>query len=206
MKKISIIILSIMFLLGLWAAFLPNVKPHLEKVKNKDLAILINYHQRYLTVDDVAKALMQKDRFLLLVDVRNPEQYKSYTLPGAINMPVDSILNPSNLQILSGSNVYNIVFFSNGTSLADKAWLIATATGIKNLHVLKGGLNAWFNQLLQPKRPPDWAKQAEFKKYEFRKAAARFFTGATTAEQSSSKAPVKVQVPVKKKQVGGGCE
>jgi len=193
-------------LLGLWAAFLPNVKPHLEKLSNKDLITLVNYNQRYVSVDDIAKALMQKDQFLLLIDVRNPQQYKEFTLPGAINIPVDSILNPSNLQILSGSDVYNIVFFSNGTSLADKAWLIATTTGIKNLHVLKGGLNAWFNQLLQPKRPPDWAKQAEFKKYEFRKAAARFFTGATSVEQSSSNAPVKVQVPVKKKQVGGGCE
>ncbi len=195
-----------MFLLGLWAAFLPNVKPHLEKLKNKDLITLINYNGRYVSVDDIAKALMQNDQFLILVDVRNPEQYKEFTLPGAINIPVDSILNPSNLQTLSGADVYNIVFFSNGTSLADKAWLIATATGIKNLHVLKGGLNAWFNQLLQPKRPPDWAKQIEFKKYEFRKAAARFFTGANTIEQNTSNAPVNIKVPVKKKQVGGGCE
>ena len=195
-----------MFLLGLWAAFLPNVKPHLEKLKNKDLITLINYNGRYVSVDDIAKALMQNDQFLILVDVRNPEQYKEFTLPGAINIPVDSIVNHSNLELLSGSNVYNIVFFSNGTSLADKAWLIATATGIKNLHVLKGGLNAWFNQLLQPKRPPDWAKQIEFKKYEFRKAAARFFTGANTTEQNTSNAPVNIKVPVKKKQVGGGCE
>ncbi len=206
MKKTSLFIFALLLLGGLWSAFLPNVKTHVERVPNKDLITLVNYKARYVSVDDIARALMNQDKMLLLVDVRMPEQYKQFSLPGAINMPIDSLLNETNQQLLSGSDVYNIVFFSNGTSLADKAWLIATAAGFKNLHVLKGGLNAWFNDLLQPKRPADWAKQAEFQKYEFRRAAARFFTGATGGEESSSQPKVKVQVPVKKKQVGGGCE
>ncbi len=206
MKKTDLFIFALLLIGGIWSAFLPNVKEHLERVKNEDLVNLVNYKEHYVSVDQIAQSLMEHDRFLLLVDVRSPEQYKAFTLPGAINMPIDSLFNESNRQILSGSDVYNIVFFSNGSSLADKAWLMATAAGMKNLHVLRGGLNAWFNDLLQPKRPADWARQEEFKIYNFRRAAARFFTGASSQEESSSAPAVKVQVPVKKKQVGGGCE
>ncbi len=207
MKKTSIFILTLLFIGGLWSAFLPNVQTHVERVNAKDLLNLVNYSERYLSVDDIARSLMQQDQFLLLIDVRKPEQYKEFTLPGAINIPIDSLFLQKNLQLLSGADVYTIVFFSNGSSLADKAWLIATAAGYNNLYVLKGGLNAWFNELLQPKRPADWATKEEFDKYNFRLAAARYFTGASgTDDATSSKPVVKVQVPVKKKQVGGGCE
>ena len=207
MKKTSLFIFALLLLGGLWSAFLPNVKMHIERVDNKDLINLVNYKERYVSVDDIARALMQQDKFLLLVDVRSPEQYKEFSLPGAVNIPIDSLFTETNMQLLSGSDVYNIVFFSNGSSLADKAWLMATTAGYKNLHVLKGGLNAWFNDLLQPKRPADWATKEEFQKYYFRLAAARYFTGATGSEEAASSKPaVKVQVPVKKKQVGGGCE
>ncbi len=206
MKKTDLIILGLMALGAIWALFLPNVKPHIRYLDNHEILYKINTKERYLSVDDVAKIIMTKNPGYILVDVRKPEAYKQFTLPGSINIPLDSLFTDNNRKLLE-QDVYKLVFFSNGTSLADRAWLLSTAAGYTGLYVMKGGLNAWFNDLLMPKRPSDIAPPQEFDLYNFRRGAAAFFTGASAGEEASpAKATVNITVPVKKKEVGGGCE
>ena len=206
MKRWSIIVLAIMFVGGLWAAFLPNVKPHLHYLDDRALLCQINAKDRYISVDKVAQMIIEKDPSLLLIDVRSPQQYKEFSLPGALNIPIDSLLLEKNQQLFLNPDVYTVVFYSNGNSLADYAWLITKDAGFRSLYVMEGGLNAWFTKILMPKRPKDWEKQEAFEKYYRRRAYARFFTGASEEESSSSAPKPNIVVPVKKKHVGGGCE
>jgi 3-mercaptopyruvate sulfurtransferase SseA len=40
------------------------------------------------------------------------------------------------------------IFYSNGDVLSAQAWTICTAAGYQNLFILKGGLNEWFEKVM----------------------------------------------------------
>ncbi len=208
MKKTDYIILSLFLLLGVIAAFMPNAKPHNVILDSHTFLYKLS-SEHFYTTDDVAKAIINKDPSLLLIDVRSPEEYKKYTLPGAINIPVDSLLLDKYRNYVD-QDVYNVVLFSNGTELAEKAWVMCTGLGYDHLYVMRGGLNRWFTTIFMPPKPKDEAHQSAFELYNFRKAAARYFGIGGTIEQPQSSAPaVQPQVNIPKTSgapEGGGCE
>ena len=92
---------------------------------------------------------------------------------------------------------------------------------MKNLNVLKGGVNTWFNTIINPKKPTENMASNEFDLYSFRKAASMYFGVAypekvskkptivkkVSIAKTSSTTPKKV-IPKKKKKkmpVEGGC-
>ena len=46
--------------------------------------------------------------------------------------------------------------------------------------MLKGGLNGWIENILQPKEPSETASSEELELYQFRLAARNYFTGLST--------------------------
>ena len=42
------------------------------------------------------------------------------------------------------------IFYSNGTITANEAWMVTRQLGYKNNFVLEGGLNYWFDAILNP--------------------------------------------------------
>jgi len=157
----------------------------------------------------VAKMIMEKDPSLLLVDIRSPKEYAKFTLEGAINIPFDKILDPANVDYFN-QDVYTTVLFSNGSSLADQAWLTLRSYDYKGNKVMKGGLNQWYKTIINPQKPAVDQLTAQLEKqYLFRKGAQIYFTGATpvssSAPSSKPKAGSKPIVKRKKKEVTGGC-
>jgi len=159
---------------------------------------------RYLTTDQVAKMIIQKDPSLELVDVRSAGVFNAFSLPNAINIPVDSIVNESS-QDYFGIPGTNVVFISNDDIKADEAWVLVKRLGFNATYVMKGGLNRWIETIIQPKEPSPESPYKDFETYSFRKGAQLFFTGAkveTTTERKE-----KVVIKRKKKAVvaSGGC-
>ncbi len=208
MKTIDKIIIGILLVGGFIAIFYPDTHPYRRVVGEKELLYDLTSEGRYTTTDQVAAALMQNDPSLFLVDVRSPEQYKDFTLPGAMNIPFDSILSPKYVDILD-QDVYNVVLFSNGTRLADQAWLVLRSYDYRGLKVMKGGLNEWYRTILHPVPPASTeVTKEEYDKYLFRKGAMYYFTGIRPAGTSSAPKPAAAPKPVvkhKKKEVTGGC-
>ena len=208
MKKTSFIILGIFFVLGLISAFLPNAERHLKLVSPAELLDKINQNH-YYTTDQIAQAIWTKDPSVILIDVRTPDEYAKYTLPGALNIPIDSLLKPQYKGYID-QDAYNVVFFSNGSALAEKAWVMATGLGYENLFVLKGGINQWFTTVIMPPKPKDTDKQKDWELYEFRKAFRRYLGIGANDQQTQTSAPAPaVQVNVSQKPSepeGGGCE
>lgn len=157
---------------------------------------------RYLSTDEVAKMLIQKDPSIELIDVRSPEEYNEFSLPNAINVPIDSLLINSGYFGISGMNV---IFISNDDIKADQAWVLAKRLGYKAIYVMKGGLNRWMETIIQPKAPSEEAPETEFVLYQFRKGAQLFFTGAKM--ETATNSDDKVIVTRRKKTVtaSGGC-
>ena len=205
------IVFALMLIGGIAVIFLPDYKKHPKVMKPTMLLEELNKKERYVTTDELAKALMIKDPSIILIDVRSKDEYNHFTLDGAINVPMEDLLKEDYLGYLD-QDVYKTVLFSNGTSLADEAWMIMKSHDYQGNYVLKGGLNKWFKTIIDPEKPEETADLADREAYEFRRGASMFFTGVSAGGVGSSgaapkkaKAAPKPMVKRKKKEVSGGC-
>ena len=88
-----------------------------------------------------AAALLQRlsDSQLLLIDVRNPDEYFAEHIPGAINIPVprlQGLLDPIR-------QATDPVLYCNDTRLTRVAEQILSRNAVKHFSHLDGGLAAW---------------------------------------------------------------
>ena len=141
-----------------------------------------------------------------MIEVRDSASYNKFTLSWAINIPLAEILDSKNKDYLN-QNVYKTIFFSNGSSDADIAWMICNRMGYKNTFVMLGGLNTWVEHILEPKDHSVIWDKVDDQMYQYRKGASIYFGGkAIDAEEAGDQ--IKAKKPVikrKKKEVEGGC-
>jgi sulfur-carrier protein adenylyltransferase/sulfurtransferase len=190
--------------LGLVLVLLPAKKSYKE-VQPEELLRQISSQSRFISPDIVADRLIKKDPSLQLVDVRNAEQFLEFTLPGAVNIPLQDIFLPEKQELFTLKGM-NYVFFSNGDILSDQAWILCTRKGLKNIFVMKGGLNEWFNSffLLQP--PPETSSSEEIELYQFRNGVKQFFTGGETEVLPKQETEtISITPKAKKSAAEGGC-
>lgn len=130
---------------------------------------------RYMDVDELASHIVAEDPSYVPVDVRDIEQFKKYSLPKAINIPFDKVVEYKDSNDDLKSDTYNKVLFANSTLLADQAWVLMRRMGYKNVKVLKGGLNGFFTTLMNPPAPKETDSGDTYDLYSFRKAASVYF-------------------------------
>jgi len=198
--------LVLLIILGLFIAF-TNVKTSSSNEIAPDLLNKkIIQKTRYLTPEEVAGMIISGDPSLQLIDVRDSKYYNKFTLKGAINIPIKDFLNEDNLAYLD-QDIYKTVLFSNGTSDADVAWILATRLGYENVYVMKGGLNQWVENILQPKDKSVIWDRIDDQVYQYRRGASQFFGGKSASEGDGNTVakPKKKVKRHKKKEVEGGC-
>ncbi len=207
LSKRYTILASLLFIAALGLVLLPPYEEN-ERVTAENLLAKVVNPERYITSDVLADKIISKDPSILLIDVREAAQYDKYTLPGAINIPLDSILNSENEGYLD-QNQYDIVLFSNENFNADQAWLLLNRMAYKNLHVLNGGINGWYHTILNPPKPQENMPKEAFELYNFRQAAALYFgVGVKAKKEDKQKVAAKRVVPKmkkKKRKPEGGC-
>ncbi len=205
MSKTYIILASVLILVALGLVFLPDTQKR-EQIPPEKLLKEVMSSSRFVSPDLVARRLIDEDPAILLVDVRPGKAYTSYSLPGAINIPLENILSDDWKPYLDQNDV-DIVFFSNDDLQADQAWILCSRLGYENLYVMEGGLNRWFAQIMQPEKPPVTASSDEFDLYTFRKAAGMYFGGGTSdlSDADNTKEDIKIIKRTKKTVTAGGC-
>lgn len=164
---------GIAFLVLIWSGCSSN-----DDLGPEALLTELGDQRRFASTDQLADWLIQKDPSILLVDVRPHEEYDAYSLPGAINIPLANLLSPEEQALLNCED-YRLIFYSNGTVLAEKAWVITRRLGCASSLILKGGLNEWTSTILTPKEPPVTASREEWNLYQLRKAAGLYFAGGS---------------------------
>ncbi len=185
--------------------FLPE-KEYATEIGPGQLLLELNDDTRFVSTDQVAHYLVEADPQVQLVDVRPAEEFEKFSLPGAINIPLDSLLKP-NFEIYLDQIGISSIFYSNGTVYASQAWMLYRRKAFSNIYILKGGLNRWVETILRPQKPLSTASQDAFDLYETRLAASRFFGGGSVVEPQSSVKGVKPVIRrKKKKQAEGGCQ
>jgi rhodanese-related sulfurtransferase len=195
--------------MGLIIAAVPQNKTKPYKLSAEQLLAEVNARTQYITPDAVADMLVNKDPSIRLIDVRSQDEFEKFSLPGAVNIPVNDLLSGQYEDILNQDVKMN-VFYSNGSLVANEAWMVTRQLGYTNNYVLEGGLNYWFDAFMNPQKPASTSPDEEFAKYDFRKSAGAALGGGSavisTQSQSSSPSPKPAVKPAaKKKKAAGGC-
>jgi len=199
-----VIICIILISFGSIAAILPKENTSSIRLNADQMLHEIRLATNLISPDELADLLINKDPSILLIDVRDSIEYGKFHLPGAINIPLNNLLNDNWIPYIDQISQNNI-FYSNGTMLSSEAWIITKQLGFKNNFVLSGGINEWFATIIKPERPTSMAPTEEWALYNKRKASGMFFTGskASSADEAALSLP---PVPRKKKsRVQGGC-
>jgi rhodanese-related sulfurtransferase len=207
MKPLRLLALFIIPM-GLIIAAVPQNKTKPYKLTADQLLAEANSRTQYISPETVADMIVKKDPSFQLIDVRGQDDFEKFSLPGAINIPVSDLLSEKYTDILNQEAKMNILY-SNGTITANEAWMITRQLGYKNNFVLEGGLNYWFDAILNPQKPAATSPDEEFAKYDFRVSAGKALGGGTAiqaapAANSASAAPA-IQSAPKKKKAAGGC-
>lgn len=195
--------------LGLIIAAVPDNTTHPYKLTSDQLLEEVKGRQQFFTSDELADKLVNKDPSIQLIDVRDPDEFDKYSLPGSINVPLSDLLNAQYADVLNQDIKMNI-FYSNGTVEANEAWMITRQLGYENNYVLEGGLNYWVEIIMNPQMPATTSPDEDLAKYDFRQAAGSALGGGgmlapvASANQSGTVKPGIVKKPAKKK-ASGGC-
>jgi len=198
--------LVVLVILGLFIAFTTVKTAETNEITPDLLNKKIIQQTRYFTPEEVAEMIISGDPSLQLIDVRTEKFYNKFTLKGAMNIPIADLLKQENLDYLD-QDVYRTVLFSNGTSDADVAWIIATRLGYENVYVMKGGLNRWVDNILQPSEKSVIWDRIDDEMYQYRRGASEYFGGskAAVSDDGDAPKPKKAVKKRKKKEVEGGC-
>ncbi len=195
--------------LGLIIAAVPQntIKPY--KLTADQLLAEVNTRTQYIAPETVADMMIKKDPTLQLIDVRSQDEFEKFNLNGSINIPITDLLSEKYAEILDQDTKMNI-FYSHGSITANEAWMITRQLGYRNNFVLEGGLNYWFDAILNPQKPASTSSDEEFAKYDFRKSAGQALGGGAIAAQPTISAPITgpkpaIQGAPKKKKAAGGC-
>jgi rhodanese-related sulfurtransferase len=197
----------ILIIFGLIIAMVPKNTTKPYKLTAEELLSEIKAGTHFISPDEVSDLIVKKDPSIQLIDVRNQDEFNKYSLPGAINIPLQDILADNWTEILDQGAKMNI-FYSNGSLEAIEAWMITRQLGYENNYVLKGGLNYFGDLMMNPLAPPSTSPDEEIAKYDFRKGVSQALgTGAqATTPAAAPKSTMPGVVPkAKKKKASGGC-
>lgn len=198
------IFLTILMLILAFGTFFLNKSTDPKQIEPQHLLREIIQPTRYVSTDQVAKMMIQKDPSLELIDVRSSEEFESFSLPNSINIPLDSLLNKNSL-LYFGIPGTNVVFVANDDIQSDQAWVLTKRLGFNSTYVMTGGLNRWIETIIEPVEPLEDAPNTAFETYAFRKGAKLYFTGGTPIKQEASKVKVDVVRREKTNVAAGGC-
>ncbi len=207
--NIRVILAAVFIPLAAIIAAVPENTTMQYKLTANQLLDEVKQGMQFVSADQIADMLIQKDPTLRLIDVRSSEEYDKFHLPDAINIPLPDLLS-ENWEDYIDQDLKMNVFYSNGNTQSNEAWMITRQLGYLNNYVLMGGLNYWAETILNPQMPSQTNPDDEFAKYDLRKGAGQALGGGTVSAESQSPASgAKVAIPVqkkeKKKKVAGGC-
>jgi rhodanese-related sulfurtransferase len=85
--------------------------------------------------------IRKQDDNYIFVDIRNPREYANFHIEGAVNVPMQRVLDDEYIPYLKDNRIK--VLYSEESIDANQVRLLLTQYGYNNLMVLQGGANYW---------------------------------------------------------------
>ncbi len=154
-------------------------------IDTKDLAIRVGKGADSVPPVQLADWIIQGRNDFKLVDLRGEKNFAAYHIPTSVNVPLAS-LTPD----FAARNEQIILCSDDGTEAA-KAWFLLEAQGFKSVYLLDGGMAAWHDLVLFPRK----AAGADAAAFDKQAQVAKYFGGAPQAEGIAAPASVAVALP-----------
>jgi 3-mercaptopyruvate sulfurtransferase SseA len=190
--------------LGLILALLPTTGSKSFIVKPQKLLSETIDNKTVFTADQVARFIVSEDSTVRLIDLRHMNEFRSFSIPGSVNIPYEEFLDKDPRSFLSAGNVKNI-FYSNGDLDANYALVIARGMNFKNVYVMKGGLNEWFSTVMNSSFTGDRITARENSLFETRTRAKNMFNEVNSLPDSLKMKLIESK-RLEAKKLDGGCE
>lgn len=174
------------------------------KVKPANLVTELKKTDSYFTVDQVARIVVSEEPGFQIVDLRTPEEFRSFNIPGSLNIPYKDLLKTDPSTFLSNKNVKTI-FYSNGDFESNYALVYALGLNYGNTYVMKGGLNEWFNTVMNSSFSGERITARENALFEARSGAKKMFNEINSLPDSL-KLKFFESKHLAAKKLDGGCE
>ena len=202
------ILLAIVIIpLGLVIAMVPENTTKPYKLTTEQLLQEVAAGSQFVSPDEIARMIVEKNPSLQLIDVRSRDEFDKYSLPGAVSIPLADLFSPEWKHLLDQDIRIN-VFYSNGSVHANQAWMLVRQMGYNNNYVLQGGLNYWMEAIVDPDPPSVLSPNEEFARYDFRRAAGRALGGGSL-ERTTEAPPAPALPAIRPRErtpvVQGGC-
>jgi hypothetical protein len=135
-------------MLGVVFVFLPSRQTHLtEKVQGASYSV--SHSVKIMSPDELAYRIIDKESSVQVVDMRLPEQFVAFALPGSVNVQVKDLFGKELTPILSDRRVVKVVIGQNDKE-SQTAALLLQELGYKNIAMLQGGLENFQKTILIP--------------------------------------------------------
>jgi len=157
-----------------------------------------------VTVDAVVRFLLEETPGILLVDVREEGAFTENSLPGAIRIPMGKIGAPEFRDLLNGRTGKRI-FYSNGDDASTAALTLAAGLGYRNCYRMAGGMNAWFETVMNASFSGERISARENALLTSRFEARRLFIRYNSLPDSL-KPQIFAARQLERKKLDGGCE
>jgi rhodanese-related sulfurtransferase len=167
----------LVLLLGAGALF-AHVRPdRTVTVHETDLLTATARGEARVTPAELAGWIIEGRADYRLIDLRDATAFDEYHVPTAENVPLTELPDYGLLRN------EKIVLYADDDLTAAQAWLLLEGRGYKGVSTLKGGLNAWKDEVLFPVAPenPTPEEQARFEEAAH---VATFFGGQPRAAVS----------------------
>ncbi len=169
-KRSLIIITGVALVIGLVAATLkPEKEMYLDKIN--DTEFVKNYKVKTITSDELALRFLSEDNSFQIIDIRDLRDFRTLTLPNAINLSFSDFFSISSKKIFHLVNKTNIIVGNNDED-SRKGYILAKELGFNNVLQLKGGFNEFKTEILDFKLADEIDKSKLTDTQRFRKEAS----------------------------------
>lgn len=199
-EKLSAVLLS----LGLVLALLPLSSGRSLTVRSGDVLSQSVSSESELTVDQVARMVESRDSTLQLIDLRSEDKFRTGSIPGAINLPYSRFLDSDPDRFLNNSKM-KYVFLAEGDLQSGYALVISRGLRYENTYVMKGGMDEWFDTVINSGFSGERLSPRENALFESRLKARKMFTEFNSLPDS-----LKIKYfssrQIASRKLDGGCE
>jgi rhodanese-related sulfurtransferase len=138
------------------------------------LAAAVGREEDHVTALELAQWIRDRKAGLRVIDVRSAEEFDAYHLPTAENILVDALVGTS------FDPTDTLVLYSEGGAHAAQAWVFLRALGYSRVFCLRGGVDDWLDDVMNPTLADDAPAQA---KADFARVVelSRYFGGVPRA-------------------------
>lgn len=108
------------------------------------LAAIVSREEDHVTALELAAWIRDRKAGLRILDVRDAAAFQAAQIPGAEHLPIDRLdrarFDPAD----------TLVLYSDGGAHAAQAWVLLRALGYQQVFFLRGGLNEWLDDVMNP--------------------------------------------------------